>query len=423
MPETIRGAKLDVAFLILNGGSTGWKIAVYRDVGASDVPVVPAVAEVELAWQTTADDLDAHLALNVPTLPATTPIERSLRVGRGKDAIDAACEAMRDAGVDLGSLRAVGHRIVHGGPRFSHAVRIDDEVERALVALEPLAPAHNARERMGVDAARELFPDVTQVAVFDTAFHRTLPPEAFTFPGPYAWYERDIRRYGFHGLSVGYCVERAAQILARPVSACDLIVAHLGGGCSVTAVRGGQSVDTSMGFTPLDGTMMGTRSGAIDPSVLTYLMRERGDDGASATDVASELDAALNEHSGLLGISGVSGDLRLVEHAADTGNERATLAREMFAHRAAMTIAAMSSSLGRLDALVFTGGIGERAGPMRARICGKLGLLGIALDVIANEAPRTEDARIESTGPPILVIDTHEEWYAARECARVLDRT
>lgn len=410
-----------MAFLVLNGGSTGWKIAVYRDVGANDVPVAPAIAEVELAWRNASDDLDAHLALKFPARSATAPIERSLRVGRGKDAIAAACEAIRDAGVDLDNLRAVGHRVVHGGPGFSQAVRIDDDVERALIALEPLAPAHNARERMGIDAARELFPRVPQVAVFDTAFHRTLPPAAFTFPGPYAWLERDIRRYGFHGLSVGYCVERAAQMLERPISACDLIVAHLGGGCSVTAVRGGSSVDTSMGFTPLDGTMMGTRSGAIDPSVLTYLMRERGAAGAPATEVANELATALNDDSGLLGISGISGDLRLVEQAAGAGDERAGLAREMFAHRAAMTIAAMSASLERLEALVFTGGIGERAGPMRERICRKLGLLGIALDSIANQAPRTEDARIESTGPPILVIDTHEAWYAARECARILD--
>jgi acetate kinase len=410
-----------LAFLILNGGSTGWKIALYRNVGAEDVPVASAAAEVELAWLDASDPMDARLTLKLSSDSGAMPTVRSPRVGRGKDAIAAACEAMRDAGVDLGNLRGVGHRIVHGGPRFTHAIRIDDEVERALVALEPLAPAHNARERMGVDAARDLFPDVPQIAVFDTAFHRTLPPAAFTFPGPYAWRERDIRRYGFHGLSVGYCVERAAQLLERPVSACDLIVAHLGGGCSVTAVRGGESVDTSMGFTPLDGTMMGTRSGAIDPSVLTYLMRERGAAGTSATDVANELDSALNDDSGLLGISGISGDLRLVEQAADAGNGRAALAREMFAHRAAMTIAAMSASLERLDSLVFTGGIGERAEPMRARICRKLGLLRIALDSSANEAPRTEDVRIESTGPAILVIDTHEEWYAARECARVLN--
>jgi acetate kinase len=410
-----------VAFLILNGGSTGWKIAVYRDVGADDVPVTPAAADVELAWQNASDPTDAHLSLTLPAHPATTPIERSLRVGRGKDAIAAACQAMRDAGIDLDGLRAVGHRIVHGGPRFSHAVLIDDDVERALIALEPLAPAHNARERIGVDAARDLFPGVPQIAVFDTAFHRTLPPAAFTFPGPYAWRERDIRRYGFHGLSVGYCVERAAQMLERRVDACDLIVAHLGGGCSVTAVRGGESVDTSMGFTPLDGTMMGTRSGAIDPSVLTFLMRERGTAGESATYVAHDIDAALNERSGLLGISGISSDLRIIEQEADAGNERAALAREMFAHRAAMTIATMSASLERLDALVFTGGIGERAGPMRARICGKLGLLGIALDPAANAAPRTEDARIESTGHPVLAIDTREAWYATRACARVLD--
>jgi acetate kinase len=410
-----------VAFLILNGGSTGWKIAVYRNVGADDAPVSPAEAEVELAWRNASDAMDARLALKLPSRPAAKATERSLRIGRGREAIAAACETMRDAGIDLDCLRAVGHRIVHGGPHFSHAVRIDDEVERALVALEPLAPAHNARERMGVDAARALFPGVPQVAVFDTAFHRTLPPVAFTFPGPYAWREHDVRRYGFHGLSVGYCVERAAQLLERPIDTCDLIVAHLGGGCSVTAVRGGESVDTSMGFTPLDGTMMGTRSGAIDPSVLTYLMSERAAAGASAIDIASELDRELNEGSGLLGISGLSGDLRSVDEAADAGNERAALAREMFAHRAAVTIAGMAASLERLDALVFTGGIGERAGSMRARICNKLGVLGILLDPTANEAPRSEDARIDSTGPAVLVIDTHEEWYAARACARVLD--
>jgi acetate kinase len=410
-----------VAFLILNGGSTGWKIAVYTNVGADDPPVTPPEIEVELAWRDAADSLDARLTVKLPVHPAAMPIERALRVGNGREAIAAACDAIREAGVDLGGLTAVGHRIVHGGPHFSHAVRIDDEVERALVALEPLAPAHNARERMGVDAARDLFPGVPQVAVFDTAFHRTLPPAAFTFPGPYAWREHDIRRYGFHGLSVGYCVERAAQLLDRRVDACDLIVAHLGGGCSVTAVRGGKSVDTSMGFTPLDGTMMGTRSGAIDPSVLTFLMRERGSAGASATDVASELDATLNEGSGLLGVSGISSDLRIVEQAADAGNERADLAREMFAHRAAMTIAAMSASLERIDALVFTGGIGERAAAMRARICVKLRLLGIVLDLAANAKSRSEDAWIESSGPRVLVIDTHEEWYAARECARVLD--
>jgi len=410
-----------VAFLILNGGSTGWKIAVYDDVGADDRPVAPAEIEVELAWRNASDSMDARLTVKLPARPAATSIERALRVGNGREAIAAACDAIREAGVDLGRLTAVGHRIVHGGPHFSQAVRIDDEVERALVTLEPLAPAHNARERMGVDAARDLFPGVTQVAVFDTAFHRTLPPAAFTFPGPYVWRERDIRRYGFHGLSVGYCVERAAQLLDRRVDACGLIVAHLGGGCSVTAVRGGKSVDTSMGFTPLDGTMMATRSGAIDPSVLTFLMRERGSAGASATDVASELDATLNKGSGLLGVSGISSDLRIVEEAADAGNERAALAREMFAHRAAMTIAGMSASLERLDALVFTGGIGERAAAMRARICGRLGLLGIVLDLAANAKSRSEDAWLESSGPRVLVIDTHEEWYAARECARVLD--
>jgi acetate kinase len=342
-----------------------------------------------------------------------------LHAERGQAAIAAARDAMQASGADFARLRAVGHRIVHGGARFTEPVLIDAAVEAALLALAPLAPSHNALEASGIDAARTLFAGVPQVAAFDTAFHRTLPPHAYTYAGPYAWRERDIRRYGFHGLSVAYCVERTAQLLGREARELDLIVAHLGGGCSVTAVRAGASVDTSMGFTPLDGVMMSARSGAVDPGILTFLARELAADGRSGSQIAQELDDTLNRRSGLLGISGISGDMLEVLEAASAGNERAELALELFAHRCAVTVGGMRTSLAALDALVFTGGIGTHAADIRARICRRLGFLGIRLDLAANEAPG-HDGRIETSGPAVFALETREEWYVARACARLL---
>jgi len=414
-----------VAVLILNGGSSSWKVSIYGDIPAGAAPVEAALATADLSWSSAKDPQDARLSVSVSKSgpgsrrgnDAGEP--RTLRVAPNGDAIRAACDALRAAGAPLAGLRAVGHRVVHGGTLFLHSVRIDAEVEAGLRSLEPLAPSHNKRELAGIDATRTLFPGVPQIAAFDTSFHRTLAPAAYVYPGPYAWRERDIRRYGFHGLSVAYCTERAAQLLGHDPRDAHLIVAHLGGGCSVTAVRDGASVDTSMGFTPLDGTMMGTRSGAVDPGILTYLARERAARGESAAAVADALDDALNHQSGLLGISGISDDVRDIEAAASGGNDRAQLALDLFAHRTAATIAGMATSLDRLDALVFTGGIGEHAAPLRARICARLRMLDIALDETANVALRDE-GRIATSGPPVMVVPTREEWYVARECARVL---
>ncbi len=406
-----------MAVLVLNGGSSSWKIALYDDVAADARPRSEPLAQAALEWDEPADPTDARLTLAAPG--AASSRSQRVRVGRSADAVGVACKALRAAGADLDALRAVGHRIVHGGNRFSGSVRIDDAVEDGLRALEPLAPSHNALERAGIDAARALFAGVPQVAAFDTTFHRTLPPVARTYPGPYAWLERDLRRFGFHGLSVAYCAERAPQLLGHDLPATDLIVAHLGGGASVTAVHGGASVDTSMGFTPLDGTMMGSRSGAVDPGLLVFLAREAATAGESAAAVADGLDTMLNRQSGLLGISGLSSDVRALEAAAAAGHERAALALDLFARRAAVTIAGMMVSLGRLDALVFTGGIGEHAAAMRARICAPLRFLGIDLAPAANGAHAGE-GRIDASGPPVLVVQTCEDWYVARECARVL---
>jgi acetate kinase len=334
--------------------------------------------------------------------------------------VNAVCDALGELGIDTGSIAAAGHRIVHGGPRLRQTVRVDDAVERELEAVRALAPAHVPRELAALDAARERFgPAVPQIAVFDTTFHRTLPQSAATYGGPYEWLARDIRRYGFHGINVAYCVERAAHLLGKPVGELRMAVAHLGNGASVTAILGGRSVDTSMGFTPLDGLLMGTRSGAVDPGILIYLLRDAAARGLDAAAAADELDAVLNRRSGLLGLGGGTADVRDVLAAERSGDARAALALAVFVHRAAVTLAGLLPSLGGLDALVFTGGIGEHAAEVRARICERLGFAGVALDAGANRA-RSSDVDVATAGSPvrIFVIGAREEWFVARECAR-----
>jgi acetate kinase len=321
---------------------------------------------------------------------------------------------------DIGSLEppaildAVVHRVVHGGSRFTGPVLVTAEVRRALDDLNDLAPLHNPPGLAVIDAARERLPDVPHVAVFDTAFHATLRPEAFTYPLPFEWTERwGLRRFGFHGFSHEYCAGRAAE-MARREGGLRCVIAHLGNGASVTAVRDGVSVDTSMGFTPLEGLMMGTRSGSVDPGLLLHLLAERG--------VAIEdLRQALNQGSGLLGVSGVSSDMRQVAAAADSGHQRAALAMRIFAHRARQAIGALAVTLGGADGLVFTGGIGENSAEIRRMICDGLSCLGFELDVDANASARA-DAIVSSAASRglILVVSAREDLMMARAAARSL---
>jgi acetate kinase len=313
-----------------------------------------------------------------------------------------------------GPVDAVGHRVVHGGARFIQPLLLTDERIADLDALRDLAPLHNGPALEVIAAAREALPGVAQVACFDTAFHATLPPAAYLYPLPYAWYEEwGVRRFGFHGLSVAWSTERAAALLERSVSDLALVVAHLGSGCSVTAVLGGESVDTSMGMTPLEGLMMGTRAGSVDPGILLDLL----DEGRLELPALAE---ALQHRSGLLGVSGVSGDLREVQRAAVEGEPRAVLALEMFVRRASSAIGAAATALPRLDALVFTGGIGEHAGEVRAEICSRLALLG--LPVVLRPVPDGEDAVVSLPGSPVpvLCIGAREDVVIAREVARLL---
>ena len=274
----------------------------------------------------------------------------------------------------------MGHRVVHGGERFTASALIDDGVLRAIEEQVPLAPVHNPRCLLGISEAQRIFPDVPHVAVFDTAFHQSMPPEAYLYAVPYALYERDrIRRYGFHGISHRYAAERAAVLLGKPVDAFTGITCHLGNGCSIAAVERGCSVDTSMGMTPLEGLVMGSRSGDLDPGVFAHLVEHLG---IAASDVA----VLLNHESGLLGISGVSSDVRELEHAAAGGHARAELALEIFAYRARKYIGAYLAVLGGADAVAFTGGAGANSAGLRHRIITGLEGLGMSLDPVANEA-------------------------------------
>jgi acetate kinase len=315
---------------------------------------------------------------------------------------------------EVRDVQAVGHRVVHGGARFQHAVRIDAAVREGIQALADLAPLHNPAALAGIDAAQERFgPDVPQVAAFDTAFHASLPEAAATYALPWAWTEQwGLRRFGFHGLSVQYAAERTSELLGRQPE--RLVVCHLGAGCSASAVLRGQSVDTSMGFTPLEGLMMVRRSGSVDPGLMLHLLRRQGIS-------AEELDRGLNEQSGLAGVSGVSADLRQVLAAAEGGQPRSRLAVDMFVHRVVSTVGGLVAVLHGLDALVFTGGIGEHSPVIRAQVAAALGFLGVRLEPSAN-AHNTPDAVISAPDSPIqtLVITAREDLAVLREVRRVL---
>lgn len=324
--------------------------------------------------------------------------------GAHQDEVDGALRGIRD-------VAAVGHRVVHGGSRFVESVRLDDGVRDAILELKSLAPLHNPSAVAGIDAARRAFPDVPQVAAFDTAFHNTLPQAAATYPVPWVWTERwGLRRFGFHGLSVRYAVRRAGEM--APGHTGKVVVCHLGAGCSITAVEDGRSVDTSMGFTPLEGVMMVQRSGSIDPGMMLYLLQRMS---------AQDMERDLNERSGLLGVSGVSADLREVTAEADKGNARAALALDMFCHRVVACVGGMSAVLGGLDALVFTGGIGEHSALMRSRVVAALRFLGVDVDEAANSGA-AGDADISVAGARVrtLVVAAREDLTILEDVKRLV---
>jgi acetate kinase len=321
-------------------------------------------------------------------------------------------------------IDVVGHRVVHGGPQYFEPSIVTAKVKSAIESVSVFAPLHNRAELEGMEIVAKLLGPVPQVAVFDTGFHHTMPLSAATYPGPYEWFEQGIRRYGFHGINHQYCAQRAAQLLGKNLNSLKLVTCHLGNGCSLAAIREGRSVDTTMGFTPLEGLMMGTRSGTVDPGILTYLMRQKQFSG-------QQLDEVLNQKSGLLGVSGISSDMRQILAASKNGHERAKLARaklalEIYVHRLQSGIGAMIAVLGGVDALVFTAGVGESSPEVRAAVCEKFAFLGLRLDQEKNaQSPLDKDSDISAPDAAVrvLVIHAQEDWMIARECWNLAQTT
>nr|WP_201761976.1 acetate kinase [Nonomuraea sp. K271] len=339
------------------------------------------------------------------------PHERRARFPGHAEGLGAVMEAFRTAGPELDPV-AVGHRVVHGGTTFTEAVLIDDAVIAAIGRLAPLAPLHNPVNLTGIRVARSAFPGVPQVAVFDTAFQLALPPAAYTYAVPRDWRERlGVRRFGFHGTSCAYVSRRAAALLGRDLAGLDLIVLHLGNGASATAVSGGRSVDTSMGLTPLEGLVMGTRSGDVDPAICGYLARVDGMD-------AERVEEALGRQGGLLGLTG-SGDMREVRARDD---DEARLALEVYTRRIRKYVGAYYALLGRVDAIVFTGGVGEHDAATRAESLAGLDRLGITVDPALNRAGPGGERAVSPPGAEVavLVIPTDEEWEIAREALALI---
>ena len=412
-PAAVQEMEVDtlMRILVLNAGSSSQKSCLYRLEGA-DLPSDPPKPEwqIHVDWTGSRDKAVMRVSARGLETERSFPVESRAQVL--SEMLDTLISGETAVLERLTDIDVVGHRVVHGGPDYSQPVPVTDEVRRAIAAFSDLAPAHNPAQLEGISAIDTMMGDVPQVAVFDTAFHRGMPPAASIYPIPYEWHEKGIRRYGFHGISHGYCSERAATVLGQPLASLRMITCHLGNGCSLAAIENGVSVDTSMGFTPLEGLMMGSRSGSIDPAIPIYLMRRHGLS-------AQQVDEMLNQRSGLKGVSGLSADMREILAAAANGHGRARLALDLYVHRLRFSIGGMVAVLGGLDALVFTAGVGENAPSVRERACVGFEYLGLSLDKTRNGLPCTDsDIAAHDSTVKVLVIHTQEDWAIARECWR-----
>lgn len=393
--------------LVLNSGSSSQKSSLYEIGRDLPLSLPSAMWEGKIEWDQ--GDADVHVRTS-----QDANLHQRVKINSRADAMEhllntlwtgEAKSVSGPSGIDL-----VGHRVVHGGQRFKEPTLITADVRSAIARMSAFAPLHNCAELEGIDIVEKKFGAIPQIAVFDTSFHSQLPDAAAVYPGPYEWVSRGIRRYGFHGINHQYCAERAAQLLGRDWCSLKLITCHLGNGCSLAAIEDGRSVDTTMGFTPLDGLMMGTRSGTVDPGILTYLMRQDGLTG-------QQLDDLLNTRSGLLGISGTSGDMRQIVANMKAGDARAKLAFDVFIHRLQSGIGAMIAVLGGLDALVFTAGIGENSPEVRAAACANIAFLGLRLDTTQNAQPSSDqDISEADSAIRCLIIRAQEDWAIARAC-------
>lgn len=391
--------------LVLNAGSSSQKSCLYELTEPLPVDPPAPLWEAQIDWTAQAGKAVLKIRANEKKIEQT--IDSSDRATDTLQLLKTLSEGETKVIQHKDEIDVVGHRIVHGGQYYRQSVRIDQTVKDTIADLARFAPLHNPANLQGIEAIEQSLGTVPQVAVFDTAFHATLSAAASLYPIPYEWYEKGVQRYGFHGISHQYCANRAAQLLERDLNHLKLITCHLGNGCSLAAIQNGQSVDTTMGFTPLEGLMMGSRSGSIDPGVVLYLMRE----GNYSID---EVEKLLNKQSGLLGISGVSSDLRQVVKAE---TEQSTLAIDTYIHRLRSNIGAMIASLQGLDAIVFTAGVGENSAMIRSRTCEAFRWLGIEIDEAKNQAsPIDQNIAAPDSKVQILVIHTEEDWAIAQDC-------
>ncbi|MFB8792333.1 MAG: acetate kinase [Potamolinea sp.] len=396
-------------FLILNAGSSSQKSCLYQ-LG-ENLPTLPQepLWEAKIDWTAKKPGV---AVFQVKTAHGAS-IEEDLAIEERPKAIAYMLNTLWRGSTQvisqLSDIDIIGHRVVHGGQEYTKATIVTPQVKAVIRKLAALAPEHNPANLEGIEVLEQILPQVPQVAVFDTAFHSQLPLAAAVYPGPYEWFEQGIRRYGFHGISHQYCVQRVSQLLGKPLKSLRIISCHLGNGCSLAAVRNGVCIDTTMGFTPLEGLMMGTRSGSVDPGILIHLLRQSYD--------KERLNDILNRESGLKGISGISGDLRQIKKAMEEGNTRAQLAFDVYVHRLRSHIGSMLASLGGLEAIVFTGGVGENSAEVRAAACEALAFLGLTLDKNKNYASGVdEDIATEYSAIRVLVVHTEEDWAIAQEC-------
>ncbi|MGB2621614.1 MAG: acetate kinase [Candidatus Acidiferrum sp.] len=396
--------------LVLNSGSSSQKSCLY-EVGASfpEFPETPAW-EAKIEWRKEGASLQVRTHSGKKRVETLNPAKRGEAISQ---LLQALVSGETKVIARLSEIDVVGHRVVNGGREFTKPTLVTPAVIAAIEKMAVFAPLHNRAELEGIAQITKQCGPVPQVAVFDTGFHASLPEAAAVYPGPYEWLQKGIRKFGFHGINHQYCAGRAAQLLRRKLADMKLVTCHLGNGCSLAAIRGGVSIDTTMGFTPLDGLMMGTRSGSVDPGILTYLLRQGHTDG-------ERLDELLNAKSGLLGISGISSDMREIVEAMKKGNARAKLAFDIFVHRLRSGIGSMVAALDGVDTVVFTAGIGENSPEVRAEACANFGFLGMALDAEKNlSSPKEAEISAGGSTVRVLIVAAQEDWAIARECWRL----
>jgi len=394
--------------LVINAGSSSLKYQLYNMLDES----VLAKGKVERIGMET-----AMLSHEVPHQPEVTVVAEILdHTSAIRRVVTALIHPEHGVVKQIEEIEAVGHRVVHGGETFSSSVMVNSEVRQEIRRLFDLAPLHNPAHMMGIIAVESALPLVPQAVVFDTAFHQSMPPESYLYPIPMVLYNKHkVRRYGFHGTSHAYVSERAAAFLERPIEQLKMITCHIGNGASCTAILNGKSHDTSMGMTPLEGLMMGTRSGDLDPAIVPYVM-------AKEDLTINEVNSMLNKHSGLIAISGISSDVREIEQAMHAGDHNAKLAYEMYVYRLRKYIGSYTAAMNGLDVLVFTAGVGENSATVREKVCTQLSFFGIELDSQANLRPERGERRISSNQSrvQVLVIPTNEELVIARDTYKLI---